>query len=234
MLAMVDFHNPLIWALLIGWILSVVLHEFAHGLVGYLGGDYTIRDRGGLTLNPIQYIDPLFSIVIPAVIFVLGGIPLPGGSTYIRRDLLKNRYWSSAVSLAGPAMNFLLGLLVALPLHPRFGWMAVDATVQAPTNAQLFLGAMAWLQMLAVLFNLVPIPPLDGFQAISPFMNPNIRGALLKPQVSRAIFFVYFLVLWKSPTVVALFFQGADRIFGVLGFDSGFMWNSFYHLVSGR
>src|SRR3954469_9534118 len=104
MLAAANFQNPLLWAVLIGWILSVVLHEFAHGLVGYLGGDYTIRERGGLSLNPLQYVHPIYSLLLPAIFLVLGGVPLPGGATYIRHDLLRSRWWDSAVSLAGPAM----------------------------------------------------------------------------------------------------------------------------------
>src|SRR5438067_10238941 len=105
MLSAVNVQNPLLWAVLIGWILSVVLHEFAHGLVAYVGGDYTIKERGGLTLNPLQYVDPLMSIVLPAIFLLMGGIPLPGGATYIRRDLLRNKLWNSLVSAAGPAMN---------------------------------------------------------------------------------------------------------------------------------
>ena len=91
MLAAINLHNPLLWAVLIGWILSVVLHEFAHGIVAYWGGDYTIRERGGLTLNPLQYVDPMMSIGLPVFFMLMGGIPLPGGSTYIRHDLLRSR-----------------------------------------------------------------------------------------------------------------------------------------------
>src|SRR3954470_12739906 len=115
--AAVDFKSPLFWAVFIGWVLSVVLHEFAHGLVAYLGGDYTIRERGGLTLNPLQYVDPVMSLILPIVFLILGGVPLPGGVTYVRRDLLRSRTWSVLVSLAGPAMNFLLFLAFVLPLH---------------------------------------------------------------------------------------------------------------------
>src|SRR5438874_11588541 len=89
-LAAADYSNPLFWAVFIGWIMSVVLHEFAHGLVASWGGDYTIRERGGLTLNPFQYIDPVMSLLLPAVILLIGGIPLPGGVTYVRRDLLRS------------------------------------------------------------------------------------------------------------------------------------------------
>src|SRR6478609_3815911 len=112
--AAVDFRSPLFWAVFIGWVLSVVLHEFAHGLVAYLGGDYTIRERGGLTLNPLQYVDPVMSIILPLIFLVMGGVPLPGGVTYVRRELLRSRVWMSAVAAAGPAMNFLLFLCLAL------------------------------------------------------------------------------------------------------------------------
>ena len=79
LLATIDFQSTLTWAVFIAWIMSVVLHELAHGIVAYLGGDYTIRERGGLTLNPIQYIDPVMSLLLPAVFLLMGGIPLPGG-----------------------------------------------------------------------------------------------------------------------------------------------------------
>src|SRR5438105_9992269 len=110
MLAIVELRNPLFWAVFIGWIMSVVLHEFAHGIVAYWGGDYTIKERGGLTLNPLQYIHPVFSIVVPVLILIVGGVPLPGGATYIRRDLLKGDLWDTAVSLAGPAMDLVVFL----------------------------------------------------------------------------------------------------------------------------
>src|SRR5467141_3785252 len=145
MLALIDFHNPLLWAVMIGWILSVILHEFAHGIVAYWGGDYTNRERGGLTLNPLQYIDPLFSIILPVIILMIGGIPLPGGVTYINRDLLRNRAWETAVSL-----------------HPKVGWLDPTAGPEGWSHAQIFLGVMAHLQLIAVILNLVPIPPLDG------------------------------------------------------------------------
>src|ERR1700733_14831131 len=108
MLALIDFQNSLTWAMLIGWVMSVVLHELGHGIVGYLGGDYTIRERGGLSLNPLQYIDPVMSILLPAIFLLMGGIPLPGGVTYIRQDLLRSKLWRSATYAAGPAMNFLI------------------------------------------------------------------------------------------------------------------------------
>src|SRR5688500_18348691 len=180
-LALVDVNDPLLWAIFIGWILSVVLHEFAHGIVAYWGGDYTIRERGGLTLNPLQYIDPFMSLVLPAIVFLIGGVPLPGGATYIRRDLIRSRAWQVAASAAGPAMNFLLFLLLCLPFHPRIGWIAPPAPGGTLSMALIFVGAMVWLQMLAVLFNLVPVPPLDGFQILAEFMDEDTRTRLTQP-----------------------------------------------------
>lgn len=197
MLAILPIASPLFWAVFIGWVLSVVLHEFAHGIVAYWGGDYTIRERGGLTLNPLQYVDPLMSIIIPIIFLLAGGIPLPGGATYVRRDLLRSPLWDSAVSFAGPLMNFLIFLACCVPLLPRFGWL--DPTPGTPwTNAQLLLGASAILQITSVILNLIPVPPLDGYGIIRPWLPVDIRRKLAQPQVSMAMFAVLFILLSSS------------------------------------
>ena|SRR5438874_641746 len=219
MLAAVDFNSPVTWAVIIGWIMTVVLHEFAHGLVGYLGGDYTIKERGGLTLNPLQYIDPVFSILLPVVFLAMGGIPLPGGVTYIRRELLRSRAWDSAVAAAGPAMNFVLFLLLALPFHPRVGWIDTDSSPDQFKTWQIFLGAMALLQIIAVILNLIPVPPLDGFNVIAPFMNQETRVKLSTPPISTFAFVVFFAILWQSPAVMQNIYRLSDRLLELLGFD---------------
>jgi Zn-dependent protease len=219
LLAAVQLDNPLTWAIIIGWIMSVVLHEFSHGLVGYLGGDYTIKERGGLTLNPIQYIDPVFSLLLPVLFLIMGGVPLPGGVTYIRRDLLKSRAWDSAVAAAGPAMNFILFILLALPFHPALGWINTNVTADKYETWQKFLGAMALLQIIAVIINLLPVPPLDGFNIIAPYMNPETRIKLSTPPVSTFAFFVLFMILWNSPGAMQAIYRAIDRVLTVLGFD---------------
>jgi Zn-dependent protease len=216
-LATIAWQTPLFWAVFIGWILSVILHEFAHGLVAYLGGDYTIRERGGLTLNPFQYVDPVGSILLPAVFLAIGGIPLPGGATYIRHDLLRNKHWEAGVALAGPAMTLLLFLGFALPLHPKVGWLNLAAP-QTWTNGQIFCGTMAVLQMLAALFNLVPVPPLDGFQALAPYMDPVQRRKLTTPPTSTMLFIGFFMVIWNVPAVTQWMFDVLFRVLDLLGF----------------
>jgi Zn-dependent protease len=218
---MLAISNPrLFGAVLVGWIISVILHEFAHGLVAHWGGDYTIRERGGLTLNPLQYVDPLFSIIIPIVILFLGGIPLPGGVTYIRKDLLRSRAWETAVSLAGPAMNLILFFVCALPLHPSVGWLDPTAGPEGWSHAQIFLGAMAWLQLISVILNLFPVPPLDGFQAIAPYLPFEWRETLTSPQIGNFLFFVYFMVIWRAPGVWMTIGMIFARLLHLLGFSS--------------
>ncbi len=215
----VSIQNPLLWALFIGWILSVTLHEFAHGLVAYLGGDYTIREKGGLTLNPLQYVDPVMSLILPAVIFLMGGVPLPGGATYIRHDLLRSKKWEVAVAAAGPAMNFLLFVLLALPFHPKLRWIDPSLAGGQASAAVTFLGAMAWLQMLAVLFNLIPVPPLDGFQMVAAGMDEETKMRFLRPPLGIALFLGFWFFLTRVPGVFEHFHNGVEHTLTFLGFD---------------
>ena len=222
-LAIVDLATPMTWAVIIGWIMTVVLHEFAHGLVAYLGGDYTIKERGGLTLNPLQYVDPVMSILLPVVFLAMGGIPLPGGVTYVRRDLLRSKWWGSAVSLAGPAMNFLLFVLMSLPFHPTLGWIDTSVAPDEYKPWQIFLGGMAQLQMMAVLLNLVPVPPLDGFNAVSPLLPEETRTKLSTPPISTFAFFAFFMVLWSSPRPIQLIYELTHRVLVAMRFDHASM-----------
>ncbi len=151
---------------LIGWIFSLCLHEFSHTLVAYLGGDTTVKDKGYLTFNPLKYTHPVYSLLIPIVFLVLGGIGLPGGAVYIETWRLRSRNWVSAVSLAGPTANLILAVIIGLVL--RFG----PVTSSGLWPALAFLGL---LQVIAVVLNLIPIPPLDGYGMIAPFLPNDFR-----------------------------------------------------------
>ena len=217
--ATTDFKSPLFWAAFIAWIMSVVLHEFAHGIVAHFGGDYTIRERGGLTLNPLQYVHPVNSLLLPALLLLMGGIPLPGGATYVRRDLLRSRGWDSAVSLAGPAMNLLLLVACAVPLHPAVGWVDPMADPYDWSPAQRLLATMVVLQGVAVILNLIPIPPLDGFGAISPYMDEQTREKLMTPGASMVGLLALWLVLRSVPALQQGMYGAVDRFLRLIGFD---------------
>ena len=142
---------------LVGWIFSLCLHEFSHALVAYNGGDYTVREKGYLSFNPLKYTHPIFSIVLPLLFLLLGGIGLPGGAVYIETWRIRSSKWLSLMSLAGPASNLLvaivLGLVLSLaPVSPAGIWPAFSFLLV--------------LQISAVLFNLIPLPPFDGYNAL--------------------------------------------------------------------
>ena len=150
----------------IGWIFSLCLHEFSHALVAYMGGDWTVREKGYLTFNPLKYTHPVYSLLFPLLFLVMGGIGLPGGAVYIETWRLRNRRWVSAVSLAGPLSNLLLAIILALVLR------------LAPVNFSGIwpgLAFLALLQVTAVVLNLIPVPPFDGFGAIEPHLNEPLR-----------------------------------------------------------
>src|SRR5512145_2144288 len=100
-----------------GWIFSLCLHEFSHALVAYLGGNYTVREKGYLTFNPLKYTHPLYSLVLPLLFLVMGGIGLPGGAVYIETWRLRSRAWRSIVALAGPMANLLVGIVLGIVLR---------------------------------------------------------------------------------------------------------------------
>lgn len=199
-----------------GWIFSLTLHEFSHALVAYLGGDYTVRDKGYLTFNPLKYTHPTLSFVMPLVFLALGGIGLPGGAVYIETHRLRSKYWRSAVSAAGPAANLLLALLLSLPF----------ITGLVDTNAILFnyiteqdghgfqqnqefwsaIAFLAMLQITAVFFNLLPIPPLDGFGILEPFLDEETRFQFQRLGFTGGILLI-FIIFWYIDPVNRAFWD---------------------------
>jgi Zn-dependent protease len=193
------------------WIFSVCLHEFGHAIVAYKGGDYSVRDKGYLTFNPLKYTDPLLSIILPVLFVAMGGIGLPGGAVYIDRSLLRSRLWGTGVSLAGPATNLMLVFLIAALF--RFGVVSSD-----PQNlASVSLGFLLFLQITAVLFNLLPVPPLDGFQALAPWLGEEfyLRGMAM----SNVGLFAVFIAVSYVPSIRDPFWTLVLHICAALGVD---------------
>ena len=141
-----------------GWVVSLCLHEFGHALAAWRFGDRDFAVRGYLSLDPRRYSHPMLSLGLPMLFIALGGIGLPGAAVYLRTSFMTAAQ-RTVVSLAGPAANVLLAVLLLTatrllydPLHPVL-WAGVA-----------FLG---FLQVTAVLLNLLPIPGLDGYSALS-------------------------------------------------------------------
>lgn len=171
---------------LAGWIFSLCLHEFSHALVAFRGGDYSVRDKGYLSFNPLRYIDPQLSILLPLLFLFFGGLGLPGGAVYIDRRRLYSPLWESAVSLAGPVSNALLAVLLALPF--RFMPDALNNSFGAA------LAFLVLLQVCAVVLNLLPVPGLDGFNLWSPWLPPRVR--LWSHLYGRNAMMLLFFAFW--------------------------------------
>jgi Zn-dependent protease len=182
---------------LAGWMFSLCFHEFAHAWVAYRGGDVSVRDKGYLTFNPARYTNLVDSLVWPLVFFLLGGLALPGGAVYVNRAALRSRGWDAAVSLAGPAANLLLLLVLVVPF-----WLGL-VDVQKPTIMWAAYGYLCVLQVMAALFNLLPIPPLDGFGVISAFWDPVTRARAYA--MSSFTFMILLFLLWSDTGVSRAF-----------------------------
>jgi len=181
---------------LVGWVFSLCLHEFSHAAVAYAGGDTSVREKGYLTFNPLKYTHPVYSILVPLIFLALGGIGLPGGAVYIETWRLRSPLWRSAVSLAGPMANLVLAILLALllavsPVSREGIWPA--------------LAFLAFLQISALVLNLIPLPPFDGFGIVDPFLPENLRRGIA--QVSGLIPWAVFFLLWYVPEVYETFWR---------------------------
>lgn len=179
------------------WIFSVCLHEFAHAWAAERGGDYTVREKGYLDLNPLRYANPVSSLLIPLLFLMLGGIGLPGGAVFINRSLLRSRGWETWVSLAGPLANLWLAGLIAVLF--RFNILPDDPK----SLASISLAFLGHLQIWALVLNLLPIPPLDGFQALAPWLPAQVREAGYA--ASNWMQILLFLAIWNVPAVRAFF-----------------------------
>lgn len=183
------------------WVFSVCLHEFGHAVVAYFGGDTSVKDKGYLSLNPLRYMDPIYSVLMPLLFLALGGIGLPGGAVYINEGRLRSRYWSVAVSLAGPAANLIFAIALALVLNSG----ALD-----DTPAKSLLAFLTWLQISAVVLNLLPIPPLDGYGAIAPLLSYQTRQQL--DGIAQYGVWILFGLLWFVPGFSMFFFGMVTQI----------------------
>jgi Zn-dependent protease len=196
---------------LVGWVFSVCLHEFGHAVVAYHFGDVTVKDKGYLTMNPIHYTDPLTSIILPIVFMLMGGIGLPGGAVYINDSLIPKKWQRAAVSLAGPAMNCLLTLLLCIPF-----WTGM-VNAETKNLVPIALALLISLQVSAVLFNLIPIPSLDGFRAISEWLPIEVREFGWRH--ANMILMIFFVAMWRVEALNYAFWSAVFAICHLLGID---------------
>ncbi|GAA0597539.1 site-2 protease family protein [Kutzneria viridogrisea] len=188
-----------------GWVVSLCLHEFGHAFVAFRGGDHETHLRGYLTLDPRRYTDPVLSIVLPLLFLALGGIPLPGGAVLINHHALRSRGIQSLVSLAGPAFNLLIGLLLTLAV----------AVVPMPAGLLVALTYLAFLQVFTFVLNILPVPGFDGYGVIAPHLSPQARAMGDKARMWAPL--VLFAALFAIPGVSTALFRIGSGLFGLIG-----------------
>ncbi len=143
-------------------ILSAVFHEFAHGWAAYQLGDSTAKDAGRLTLNPFRHLDPVGTVIIPLFLLFTSGIfigwakPVP----YNPNNLRDQKYGTLKVGIAGPGANLTIALILGLFIRFFSGYLVIMNIL--PLIFFGFLAMITYINIFLALFNLIPLPPLDG------------------------------------------------------------------------
>ena len=188
-----------------GWLVSLCLHEFGHAYTAWRFGDRDVAARGYLTLNPLKYSHPLLSLGLPVLFIALGGIGLPGGAVYVRTGFMTKRQ-KTLVSLAGPAVNLVFAVLI----------LVVTKLLYDPAHAVFWAGMafLGFLQVTALLLNMLPIPGLDGYGALESHLSPETQRAL---QPAKQWGFFILLILLIAPPLNQAFFSGVYWLFDLSG-----------------
>ena len=183
-------------------IMSVVIHEVSHGYAAYMLGDPTAKNAGRLTLNPLAHLDFFGSFIVPLLAYMSAGFmfgwakPVP----YNPYNLKNQKYGDALVAVAGPAANILVAVI--------FGLIIRFSSLLNITN-EAFLGAaqiVVLLNLILAIFNLVPIPPLDGSKilfTLLPYRYIEFRQMLERYSFLFIIIFIFFL--WKLMLPIIFF-----------------------------
>ena len=194
-------------AIVIGVILiSMTLHEAMHAFVGYWLGDDTAKRQGRLTLNPLKHIDPFLTIILPVMLAIIGA-PIFGGARPVpfNPDRVKGGEWGAAlVAIAGPLTNLLIAFIV-------FG-VGVLSGIITKDGVLMSLGGQIIMTGISVnigffIFNMLPIPPLDGSRVIYALAPEFVRRAM--EVVERMGIVVIFVLVMLAGSVIGPILSGA-------------------------
>ncbi len=200
------------------WLHFLALHEYAHARVAYAGGDTTVADKGYLTLNPFRFANFTLSVVFPLLIFAIGGIPLPGGCVYIDKTRLRSRVWDSLVAGAGIAAEIVVLPVLLLP----YWFMEVDPNAVFWAVYAFFV----FILVFSLILNLLPVPPLDGYGIIEPFLPRRVTDVLdtIKPAGFWIVFILAMGLRWELFLVTAYLtaLLGVDVELAMKGYEAAF------------
>jgi Zn-dependent protease len=204
-----------------GWVISLSLHEFGHAVTAFKFGDRGAELRGYLTLNPLKYAHPGLSIGLPLVIILLGGIGFPGGAVYVNKSGF-TKVQRSVVSAAGPFANIVIAVVLLLIISGRD-----NASLIGELNFWSSLAMLALLQITAAVLNLLPIPGLDGYGIVEPYLSDDTSRSVAP--IAPFGFLLIFVIL-LVPQFNRAFFDAVYWLFelsGVSSFLASWGWDLF-------
>lgn len=179
----------------------MVIHELMHGLVSYWLGDGTAKLQGRLSINPLKHIDPFMTLLVPVLLYMAGG-PIFGGAKPVPIDTSKIKYGDygiALVALAGPLSNLVLAFI-------SFGVLVILGA--GGGILALILGLMVQVNLGFMIFNLLPIPPLDGSRIVYAIAPEFIQSLMRKIEPYGII--VVFLLISTFSTVFAGFMSSVQ------------------------
>ncbi len=199
--------DPLDIAMIIALILSVVLHEMAHGYAANWLGDPTARLQGRLSANPLVHLDPLMSVILPGLL-IFSGSPILFGAAkpvpYNPYNFTNQKWGEAIVAAAGPAANIFIALIFAILVR------SADVLQLSATFIELAMGIIV-LNIFLALFNLVPIPPLDGSKILPKFLPyglaikyGRLRQVMEQNMVVSFTVVIVIFILFLGPPLYAI------------------------------
>jgi Zn-dependent protease len=193
---------------------SITTHEVAHGWVAYKLGDDTSRLLGRLTLNPIPHVDPFLTIILPAVLFI-SGAPILGGARPIPvdpRNLRNMRRDMAVIAAAGPLSNFLIAFVLVgvLAAFLSTGFWGADSQGVTVLSLGVFLNIVLGV------FNLMPIPPLDGSKVVAIFLRGRAEMAWWQFQ-RFGIFLLLGLLFLNREFLIGVIFGPSEYLLFLFG-----------------
>lgn len=194
-------------------IMSVVIHEFAHGYSAYLLGDHTARLKGRLTLNPLKHLDPFGSVILPLLLIIINAGFIIGWARpvpYNPLNLRKGRLGNFLVAFSGIAANILIAVIFGLLIRfaPMLGFPPYVYDLALLHPFYKIASIIVMMNLVLALFNIIPIPPLDGSKILFSFLPSKLRyieSFLERWGMLLLLFFIIFLWSSISPIVSIAF-----------------------------
>jgi Zn-dependent protease len=182
-----NINLPTLIVMVISILISLVIHEFMHAYVGYKLGDSTAKTEGRLSLNPLSHIDPFMTIILPIITIKLFGAPILAAKPvpFDPRNVKYDEFGAAMIAAAGPLSNLALAIVVAF----------VDKLVgMTHPGVQSVLGIFIVINVALFVFNLLPIPPLDGSRVLYAFAPEPLQRFMMQIE-PIGLFIIFGLVL---------------------------------------